>query len=81
MRLRIHRALHGIHGASKLGKDTIARRVRYAAPMLSNKPIEDRAALGEPLERADLIRTHEAAIALHVCRKDSYELPGDVRKV
>ena len=79
--LRIHRALHRIHRASKLGKDTIARRVRYAAPMLPNEPVEDRAALGEPLERADLIGAHEPAVALHVCREDSYQPPGDVRKV
>jgi hypothetical protein len=49
--------------------------------MLADEPIEDRATLGEPLERADLIGTHEAAVAFHVCREDSYELPGDVRKV
>ena len=79
--LRIHRALHRIHGASKLGKDTIARRVRYAAPMLPNEPIEDRPALGEPLERADLIGTHEPAVALHVCCEDCNQLPADVRKV
>ena len=49
--------------------------------MLPNEPIEDRAALGEPLERADLIGTHEPTVAFHVCREDSYELPGDIRKV
>ena len=68
--LRIHRALHGVHGAPKLRKDTIARRVGYAAPMVPNEPIEDRPALGEPLERADLIGAHEAAIALHICCED-----------
>ena len=68
--LRIHRALHGVHGAPKLRKDTIAGRVRYAAPVVPNEPIEDRPALGEPPERADLIGAHEAAIALHICRED-----------
>jgi hypothetical protein len=38
--------------------------------MLPNEPVEYRTALGEPLERADLIGAHEATIALHVCRED-----------
>src|SRR5262245_9551677 len=79
--LRSHSALHGIYGATKLRKDAVARRVRYAAPMLPDHPIEDRAPLSEPLERADLIGTHEAAVALHVCREDSHKPTGDVRKV
>ena len=53
--LRIHRALDRVNCAAKLGKDTVARRVRNAAPMFPNEPIEDRAALSEPLERTDLI--------------------------
>ena len=79
--LRIHRALHRIHGASKLRKDTIARRVRYAAPVVPNEPIEDRPPLGQPLERADLIGAHEAAVALHICCEDCDELPADCHKV
>jgi hypothetical protein len=38
--------------------------------MLPNEPIEDRSALSEPFESADLIGAHETAIALHVCRED-----------
>jgi hypothetical protein len=49
--------------------------------MFSYEPIEDRAALGQPMECANLIGTHETAIALHVCGEDSYQPPGDFRKV
>ena len=80
-RLRIHRALHRIHGAPKLRKDTVARRVGYAAPMVPNEPIEDRPTLGQPPERADLIGAHEAAIAFHICCEDCNQLPADVRKL
>src|SRR6202007_2929997 len=37
--LCIHRALHGLNGATKLRKDTVARRVRYAAPVVANVPV------------------------------------------
>jgi hypothetical protein len=53
--LRLHRALHGFNGAPELRKDTIARRVRYAAPVVPNEPVEDRAPFGQPLERADFV--------------------------
>jgi hypothetical protein len=52
--LRLHRALRGIHSASELREDTIARFVRDAAPVVTNRLVEDRPALGETLERADL---------------------------
>ena len=79
--LRIHRALHGVHGASKFGKDTVARRVGYAAPMLPNEPVEDRAPFGQPLERADLISAHEAAVALDIRCEDDDEASADCRRV
>ena len=68
--LRLNRALNRIHSASKLGKDTVARRVGYTTPMFPNELIEDRPAVGEPLERTDLIGTHETAVALHICCED-----------
>ena len=79
--LRLYRALHCLYGTSKLGKNAIARRVRYAAPVVRNELIEDRSSVSKPLERADLIGAHQPAVALHVCREDSYQPPGDVRKV
>src|SRR5262249_42004814 len=79
--LRIHRALHRFHGASELGKDTVARRVRYAAPVHSNEPVEDCAPFGQPLERADLVRAHEAAVALDICCEDSDEASADCQRV
>ena len=59
-----------VNGTSELRKDAIARRVCYATPMLRNDPVEDRAPFGQPLERADLIRTHEAAVALDIRCED-----------
>jgi hypothetical protein len=53
--LRLHRTLHGFNRTPKFGKDTVARRVRYAASVLANKLVEDRAPFGQALERADLI--------------------------
>ena len=71
--LRLHRALHGIHGAAELRKDTVACRVRDAASVVRNGLVEDRTALSEPLERPNLISAHEAAIAFHVSREDCYQ--------
>jgi hypothetical protein len=59
-------------------KDTIARRVRYAAPVFPNDPVKDRAPLGEPLERADFIRAHEAAVAFDIRCEDCDEASADV---
>src|SRR5262245_13234809 len=72
-----HRALHGIYSTAKLREDTIARRVRYAAPIVSNDPVEDRAPLGQPLERADLISAHEAAVAFDIRCEDRDEASAD----
>ena len=79
--LGLHRALHGVHRASELRKDAIARRVRDAASVLTNDPIEDRAPFGQPRERADLVSAHEAAVALHICCEDRDEASADFRRV
>ena len=79
--LRLHRALHGVHSASELRKDTIARRVRYAAPVFPNEPVEDRAPFGQPFERADLVSAHEAAVALDICCEDCDEASADCHRV
>jgi hypothetical protein len=79
--LRFHCALHGINGAPELRKDTIARRVRYAAPVFPNDPVEDRAPLGQPLERADLVGAHEAAVAFHIGCEDRDETAADYNRV
>src|SRR5262249_16884232 len=73
--LRLNGALHGVHGTSELRKDPVARRVRYAAPVVPNEPVEDRAPFRQPLERADLVSAHEAAVALHIRCEDGNELP------
>ena len=79
--MRRYRALHGLYGTAKLRKDTVARRVRYAAPVFANEPVEDRAPFGQPLKRADLINAHEAAVALHICCEDCDEASADCRRV
>jgi hypothetical protein len=60
---------------------TVARCVRYAAPVVPNELIEDRSALRQSLERADLIGSHETAVAFHVRREDCDELTADLTKV
>jgi hypothetical protein len=75
--LGLYRALHSFNCASELRKDTIARRVRYAAPMLPNEPVEDRAPFGQSLERADLISAHQAAVALDIRCEDCDEASAD----
>ena len=79
--LCLHRALHRFHSTPKLGKHAVARRVRYAAPMFANEPVEDHAPFGQALERADLISAHEAAVALHICCEDCDEASADFRRV
>jgi hypothetical protein len=75
--LRLHSALHGINGTSELGKDTIASRVRYAAPVFSNQPVEDRTSFGQALERADLVSAHEAAVTFDIRCEDCDEASAD----
>ena len=76
-----HRALHGVYSTSKLGKDTVARRVRYTAPVFSNDLVEDRAPFGQPFERADLISAHEAAVAFNICCEDGDKASADYNRV
>jgi hypothetical protein len=59
----------------------VARRVRYAAPVFSNEPVEDCASFGQALERADLVSAHEAAIAFDIRCEDCNELPADCHRV
>jgi hypothetical protein len=66
-----------LHGASKLRKDTIARCVRYAAPVFPNELIENGAPFGQALEGANLISAHEAAVALHIRCEDCDEASAD----
>ncbi len=79
--LRLYRALHRLHSASELRKDTIARRVRYAAPVFPNEPVEDRAPFCQPFERADLVSAHEAAVAFDICCEDCDEASADCHRV
>jgi hypothetical protein len=45
--------------------------------MFSNDPVEDRAPFGQPLERADLIGAHHAAVAFHIRCEDRDKASAD----
>jgi hypothetical protein len=79
--LCVYRALHSVNCASELRKNTIARRVRYATPVVSNELVEDRASFGQALERADFVSAHEAAVALDIRCEDCDEASADFRSV
>jgi hypothetical protein len=49
--------------------------------MFPNEPVEDRAPFGQALERADLVSTHKAAVALHIRCEDCDEASADFRRV
>jgi hypothetical protein len=49
--------------------------------MFPNEPVEYRAPFGQPLERADFISAHEAAVTFDICCEDGDELPADVHWV
>jgi hypothetical protein len=42
-----------------------------------NEPVEYRAPFGQPLERADLVSAHEAAVAFHVRCEDRDKASAD----
>ena len=64
-----------------MSKDTVARRVRYAAPVFPNDPVEDRASFGQAFERADLVSAHEAAVAFYICCEDCDEASADIHSL
>jgi hypothetical protein len=64
-----------------MSKDTIAGRVCYAAPVFPNDPVEDRASFSQSLERADLVSTHQAAVAFDIRCEDSHEASTDCHRV
>jgi hypothetical protein len=53
----------------------------HAAPVFPNEPVEDCAPLGQPLERADLVSAHEAAVAFHIRCEDCDEASADCHRV
>jgi hypothetical protein len=49
--------------------------------VFTNEPVEDRAPFGQPLECADLVSAHEAAVAFDICCEDCDEASADFRRV
>jgi hypothetical protein len=70
--------LDGVNGAAEFRQHAVAGRIGNAASVVSDRLVEDCAALGQPLECSDLIGTHEARIALHVSREDGRQPPLDI---
>jgi hypothetical protein len=64
-----------------MSKDTVARRVCYAPFVFPNDPVEERAPFGQPFERADLVSTHEAAVAFDICCEDRDKASADCHRV
>ena len=50
-------------------------------PMLTNELVKDCAPFCQPFERADLISTHEAAVALNISCEDCDEASADCHRV
>ena len=63
------------------GLPRIQHRVRYAAAVFRDDPVEDCAPFGQALERANLVSTHEAAVAFHICCEDCDEASADHGRV
>jgi hypothetical protein len=66
-----NRALNGIDRAGEIGNDTIARGIEDPSAMRSDQPVHDLATVPQPRERADLVLTHQPAVAGDVSREDS----------
>jgi hypothetical protein len=49
--------------------------------MLTNELVKDCAPFCQPFERADLISTHEAAVAFDICCEDCDEASADCHRV
>ena len=64
-----------------MSKDTVDRRVCCAPFVFPNDPVEYRAPFGQPFERADLISTHETAVAFDICCEDRHEASADCHRV
>jgi hypothetical protein len=77
--LGVHRALHRVNGASK--QEHCRPPCSLCGPVVPNEPGEDCAPFRQPLERADLIGAHEAAVALHICCEDGDEASADCHRV
>jgi hypothetical protein len=49
--------------------------------VFANDPVEDRAPFGQSLERPDLVRAHEAAVAFDIRCEDCDEAAADWNRV
>src|SRR5829696_1404087 len=75
--LYLHRTLDRIDHTRELREHTVARRVRYAAPVLGYEPVHDLPVSRERPQRPYLVPAHEPRITRHVSREDGCELAFD----
>jgi hypothetical protein len=69
--------LHGVHSASEIGKNAIARRAENPATVRGDQAINDDSVCSQRAERPDLIPPHQPTVALDIGCEDRGELPFD----
>src|SRR5829696_8993873 len=75
--LNLDRALHSIDDTRELREHTVARGVRYAAPVLAYEPVHDFPVSRQPPPRSDFVLAHEPRVVRHVSGEDGGELALD----
>jgi len=75
----LHRdgTLHSIHGTGEIGDEAIARRVEDPTAMGGDQTIDDNFVSRKRAKGADLIPTHEGAVARDIGGENRGELPFD----
>ncbi|HEU0201086.1 MAG TPA: hypothetical protein VFR86_11690 [Burkholderiaceae bacterium] len=64
--LKLNGTLHRVHRTWELGQEAVSRRVDDAPAMLFDMPASNLEISRQPLQRADLVLAHEAAVALDI---------------
>ena len=68
------RTLHGVDRTGEICDDAVAGAAEDAPAIGRNALVEDRAAGGQPAQGADLVLTHQPAVAGDIGGKDRREL-------
>src|SRR5215204_6501573 len=75
--LYLHRTLNRVDHTRELREHTVARRVRYAAPVLAYEPVHDLPVSRERPQRSHLVLAHKTRVTGDICCEDRRELPFD----
>ena len=68
---------HRIDHTRELRQHTVARRVRYTAPVLAYEPVHNFPVSRECPQRSDFVLAHEPRATRHVSREDGCEFTFD----